>query len=68
MQTKQVLTRYNITPKQTTIKIQNNMKEKTIYESPQIEVVDAYPEKAYCSGGNNYSSGGEAMETEEGYF
>ena len=44
------------------------MKEKTIYESPQIEVVDAYPEKAYCSGGNNYSSGAETMETEEGYF
>ena len=68
MLTKQVLTRYNIIPKQTTIKIQNNMKEKTIYESPQIEVVDAYPEKAYCSGGNNYSSDVETMETEDGYF
>ena len=44
------------------------MKEKTIYESPQIEVVDAYPEKAYCSGGNNYSSDVETMETEDGYF
>ena len=44
------------------------MKEKTIYESPQIEVVDAYPEETYCSGGNNYSSGGENMETEDGYF
>jgi hypothetical protein len=25
------------------------MNEKTIYERPQVEVVDAYPEKAYCS-------------------
>ena len=44
------------------------MKEKTIYESPQIEVVDAYPEKAYCSGGNNYSSGGETTEIETGEY
>lgn len=31
------------------------MNEKTIYERPQVEVVDAYPEKAYCSvgGGEN---------------
>lgn len=28
------------------------MNEKTVYEQPQIEVVDAYPEKAYCSTGN----------------
>lgn len=40
------------------------MKEKTIYESPQIEVVDAYPEKAYCSG-NNYNSGGETSDVQE---
>ena len=28
------------------------MNEKTVYKQPQIEVVDAYPEKAYCSNGN----------------
>lgn len=44
------------------------MKEKTIYESPQIEVVDAYPEKAYCSGGNNNTGDVESSEVEEGYY
>jgi hypothetical protein len=39
------------------------MKEKTIYNQPQVEVVDIYPEKAYCStqaggeGGNNTTGG-----------
>ena len=27
------------------------MKEKTIYNQPQVEVVDIFPEKAYCSPG-----------------
>jgi hypothetical protein len=41
------------------------MNEKTVYKQPQIEVVDAYPEKAYCSGGNNYSSGAESSDVQE---
>ena len=32
------------------------MNEKTVYEQPQIEVVDAYPEKAYCSTGTGENS------------
>ena len=43
------------------------MNEKTVYEQPQIEVVDAYPEKAYCSGSElPVNNGGESSKPEPG--
>ena len=42
------------------------MKEKTIYDRPLLEVVDAYPEKAYCSGVSNSAGDGEDMESQNG--
>ena len=46
----------------------DNMKEKTIYDRPLLEVVDAYPEKAYCSGSVYDDSDAEDMETQGGLW
>ena len=44
------------------------MKEKTIYDRPLLEVVDAYPEKAYCSNPVYDDSDAEDMETQGGLW
>ena len=41
------------------------MNEKTVYEQPQIEVVDAYPEKAYCSTGSGDNGDTENLTVDE---
>jgi hypothetical protein len=42
------------------------MKEKTIYDRPQVDVVDAYPEKAYCSNSGYNVGNTEEMESQDG--
>ena len=44
------------------------MKEKQIYERPLADIVDAYPEKAYCSGSVYDDSDAEDMETQGGLW